>query len=73
MSPCPNQVDVHHHVATSKLGEEVGYQVRFKKVVGPNTRIRFVTEAIFLRQILKDPELKGVGAVVFDEGPGCVV
>ena len=49
------------------LGGEVGYQVRFEKAVGPDTRIRFVTEAIFLRQILKDPELKGVGAVVFDE------
>lgn len=51
----------------SKPGEEVGYQVRFERVVGPNTRIRFVTEAIFLRQILADPKLSGVGAVVFDE------
>ncbi len=50
-----------------RLGEEVGYQVRFEKAMGPNTRIRFVTEAIFLRQVLKDPKLKGVGAVVFDE------
>ncbi|MGK0464705.1 MAG: ATP-dependent helicase HrpB, partial [Lentimonas sp.] len=51
----------------SNLGEEVGYQIRFEKVVGPSTRIRFVTEAIFLRQILNDPTLQGVGAVVFDE------
>lgn len=50
-----------------KLGDEVGYQVRFEKAVSSNTRIRFVTEAIFLRQVLKDPELKGVGAVIFDE------
>jgi ATP-dependent helicase HrpB len=50
-----------------KLGEEVGYQIRFENVVGPKTRIRFVTEAILLRQILQDPKLKGVGAVVFDE------
>ena len=50
-----------------KLGEEVGYQIRFENVVGPRTRIRFVTEAILLRQILQDPSLKGVGAVVFDE------
>jgi len=50
-----------------KLGEEVGYQIRFENVVGPKTRIRFVTEAILLRQILQDPTLKGVGAVVFDE------
>lgn len=51
----------------SKLGGEVGYQVRFEKAVGPDTRIRFVTEAIFLRQVLSDPTLSGVGAVVFDE------
>ena len=50
-----------------KLGDEVGYQIRFENVVGPKTRIRFVTEAILLRQILQDPTLKGVGAVVFDE------
>jgi ATP-dependent helicase HrpB len=49
------------------LGEEVGYQIRFENKVGPRTRIRFVTEAILLRQILQDPTLKGVGAVVFDE------
>ena len=50
-----------------KLGDEVGYQIRFENVVSPRTRIRFVTEAILLRQILEDPLLKGVGAVVFDE------
>jgi ATP-dependent helicase HrpB len=50
-----------------RLGEEVGYQIRFENVVSARTRIRFVTEAILLRQILEDPMLKGVGAVVFDE------
>lgn len=58
------------HVAFERdvrLGEEVGYQIRFENVVGPKTRIRFVTEAILLRQILEDSSLKGVGAIVFDE------
>jgi ATP-dependent helicase HrpB len=49
------------------LGSEVGYQIRFENVVSAQTRIRFVTEAILLRQILQDPKLKGVGAVIFDE------
>ena len=49
------------------LGDEVGYQIRFENRVSAETRIRFVTEAILLRQILDDPSLKGVGAVVFDE------
>ncbi|MEC7281641.1 MAG: helicase-related protein, partial [Verrucomicrobiota bacterium] len=50
-----------------KLGDEVGYQIRFENIFSSKTRIRFVTEAILLRQILEDPTLKGVGAVVFDE------
>lgn len=50
-----------------KLGDEVGYQIRFENVVSSRTRIRFVTEAILLRQILNDSSLNGVGAVVFDE------
>lgn len=49
------------------LGAEVGYQIRFENVVSAQTRIRFVTEAILLRQILEDPGLAGVGAVIFDE------
>ena len=50
-----------------RLGEEVGYQIRFENVISDKTRIRFVTEAILLRQILQDPSLNGVGAVIFDE------
>lgn len=50
-----------------RLGDEVGYQIRFENVVSQQTRIRFVTEAILLRQILQDPSLQGVGAVIFDE------
>src|SRR5450432_2389475 len=50
-----------------RLGEEVGYQIRFEKVVSKNTRIRFVTEGILLRQLLQDPELRGTAAILFDE------
>lgn len=50
-----------------RLGEEVGYQVRFEGAVSARTRIRFVTEGLLLRQIVGDPELSGVGAVVLDE------
>jgi ATP-dependent helicase HrpB len=49
------------------LGREVGYQIRFEHVAGPSTRIRFVTEGVLLRQMLQDPELGGVTALVFDE------
>jgi ATP-dependent helicase HrpB len=51
----------------AKLGGEVGYQIRFERVESAQTRIKFVTEALLLRQMASDPQLKGIGAVVFDE------
>ena len=50
-----------------RLGDEVGYQIRFEKIASQRTRIRFVTEGILLRQLLQDPELRGVAAILFDE------
>lgn len=50
-----------------RVGDEVGYQVRFENHVSRDTRIRYVTEGVLLRQILDDPELRGVSAVIFDE------
>jgi ATP-dependent helicase HrpB len=50
-----------------KVGETVGYRVRFGSKVSRATRIEVVTEGIFTRQILDDPELSGVAAVLFDE------
>jgi ATP-dependent helicase HrpB len=50
-----------------RTGETVGYRVRFGSKVSRATRIEIVTEGIFSRQILDDPELSGVAAVLFDE------
>jgi ATP-dependent RNA helicase HrpB len=50
-----------------RAGETVGYRVRFGSKVSRATRIEVVTEGIFARQILDDPELPGVAAVLFDE------
>jgi ATP-dependent helicase HrpB len=50
-----------------RTGETVGYRVRFGSKVSRTTRIEVVTEGIFARQILDDPELSGVAAVLFDE------
>ena len=51
----------------SRVGELVGYQVRFEDVSGPNTRIRFVTEGVLNRRLLSDPTLAGVDVVILDE------
>lgn len=50
-----------------RLGDEVGYQIRFDNVSSPHTRIKYETEGILLRQLMLDPELRGVSAILFDE------
>jgi len=49
------------------LGETVGYQIRLESRISSATRIRFVTEGVLLRQMLGDPTLRGVSAIIFDE------
>ena len=50
-----------------QLGGIVGLRVRLESRIGPKTRIEVITEGIFTRMILDDPELADVAAVVFDE------
>jgi ATP-dependent helicase HrpB len=50
-----------------RLGEEVGYQVRFENRAGPATRILVVTEGILVQRLQSDPFLEDVGVVLFDE------
>jgi ATP-dependent helicase HrpB len=50
-----------------RAGDTVGYRVRFGSKISRCTRIEVVTEGIFSRQIIDDPELGGVAAVLFDE------
>lgn len=50
-----------------RVGDLVGYAVRFEEAAGPKTRLSYVTEGILLRRLLVDPELSGVRAVVLDE------
>src|SRR3954453_6376005 len=50
-----------------RVGETVGLRVRFGSRVSARTRIEVVTEGVFTRLILDDPELGGIAAVLFDE------
>ena len=50
-----------------KVGETIGYRMRLDTRVGPKTRIEVVTEGVFQRIITGDPELAGIGAILFDE------
>jgi ATP-dependent helicase HrpB len=49
------------------VGSEVGYHIRFERRIGPTTRLRVLTEGVLTRQLLADPFLQGVGAVILDE------
>ena len=53
---------LHEHV-----GERVGLRVRMGSKISKETRIEVITEGVFTRMIVDDPELKGVAAVLFDE------
>jgi ATP-dependent helicase HrpB len=49
------------------VGATVGYRIRGEAKVSAATRIEVVTEGILTRMIQSDPELRGVGALIFDE------
>src|SRR4051812_592055 len=40
---------------SEQVGETVGYQVRFEKVAGPQTRLHFMTEGVLTRRLISDP------------------
>ncbi len=50
-----------------QVGDTVGYQTRDERRIGGSTRIEVVTEGILTRRLQNDPELPGVGIVIFDE------
>ena len=50
-----------------EVGQTVGYRIRFEDRVSARTRIEVVTEGILTRMIQDDPELEGIGALLFDE------
>ena len=49
------------------VGALVGYQTRDERHIGAATRIEVVTEGVLTRRLQNDPELPGVGLVIFDE------
>ncbi len=50
-----------------RLGEEIGYAVRFDRQFGPRTRILVVTPGVLLRMLQEDPYLESTNLVLFDE------
>lgn len=49
------------------LGVKVGYSVRFEDVSSVNTRIKYMTDGMLLRETIGDPSLKRYGVIILDE------
>ena len=50
-----------------KLGNEVGYTIRFEDNTSPETRIKYMTDGILQREILLDPMLNKYSCIMLDE------
>ncbi|MBU1567379.1 MAG: ATP-dependent helicase HrpB [Proteobacteria bacterium] len=50
-----------------RIGQTVGYQIRFDRQISEITRIEVLTEGILTRRLQNDPGLSGVGIIIFDE------
>jgi len=55
------------HSLSESIGERIGLRTRMVSNTGPKARIEVITEGVFSRMILEDPELAGISAVLFDE------
>lgn len=50
-----------------RLGDLIGYQVRFTREAGANTAVKVMTDGVLLAEIQRDPELKRYDTVIIDE------
>ena len=50
-----------------KLGNEVGYSIRFENKTNDLTKIKFFTDGKLLKEFMNDPELKEYSAIIIDE------
>ncbi|CAG8694636.1 6201_t:CDS:2, partial [Racocetra fulgida] len=50
-----------------RLGEEVGYTIRFEDCTSPNTQIKYMTDGTLLRECLLDPNLSQYSVIILDE------
>ncbi|KAF4123003.1 ATP-dependent RNA helicase DHX8/PRP22 [Geosmithia morbida] len=50
-----------------KLGEEVGYTIRFEDCTSPSTKIKYMTDGMLQREILLDPDIRRYSCIMLDE------
>ena len=50
-----------------RVGQEVGYTIRFEDCTSPETRIKYMTDGMLLRECLIDPAMSNYSVVILDE------
>ncbi|KXN74448.1 putative pre-mRNA-splicing factor ATP-dependent RNA helicase DHX16-like protein [Conidiobolus coronatus NRRL 28638] len=50
-----------------KLGNEVGYSIRFEDCTSDKTLIKYMTDGMLLREFLTEPDLDGYSCLIIDE------
>jgi pre-mRNA-splicing factor ATP-dependent RNA helicase DHX16 len=50
-----------------KLGDKVGYSVRFDDKTGPNTQVKYMTDGVLLRELAGDATLSQYSVIMIDE------
>lgn len=50
-----------------RLGQEVGYTIRFEDCTSPETRIKYMTDGMLQRECLIDPDVSQYSVVMLDE------
>ncbi|OBZ82088.1 ATP-dependent RNA helicase DHX8, partial [Choanephora cucurbitarum] len=50
-----------------RVGQEVGYTIRFEDCTSPETRIKYMTDGMLLRECLIDPEMSQYSVIILDE------
>lgn len=50
-----------------RVGQEVGYTIRFEDCTSPETRIKYMTDGMLLRECLIDPDLSNYSVLILDE------
>jgi ATP-dependent RNA helicase DHX8/PRP22 len=50
-----------------RVGQEVGYTIRFEDCTSPDTKIKYMTDGMLQREVLLDPDLKRYSVIILDE------
>ncbi|KAK3808611.1 MAG: P-loop containing nucleoside triphosphate hydrolase protein [Benniella sp.] len=50
-----------------RLGQEVGYTIRFEDCTSPDTKIKYMTDGMLMRECLVDPYMSQYSVIILDE------